>query len=74
MPNSASARSKHNCRKPKPASRRVQSRIGYKGSGDFDPAKLPEVAAQRANYESAIRAGQLAEADAQRYGKLGRQR
>jgi RND family efflux transporter MFP subunit len=50
--------------------RQTQSRIGYNGAGDFDPAKLPEVAAQRANYESAAAQARLAEADAQRYGNL----
>jgi membrane fusion protein, multidrug efflux system len=50
--------------------RQAQSRIGYNGTGEFDPAKLPEVAAQRANYESAAAQSRLAEADAQRYGNL----
>jgi multidrug efflux pump subunit AcrA (membrane-fusion protein) len=50
--------------------RATQSRIGYNGSGAFDPAKLPEVAAQRANYESAAAQARLAEADAQRYANL----
>lgn len=50
--------------------RQTQSRIGYNGTGEFDPAKLPEVAAQRANYESAAAQARLAEADAQRYGNL----
>jgi RND family efflux transporter MFP subunit len=50
--------------------RQTQSRIGYNGTGEFDPAKLPEVAAQRANYESAAAHARLAEADAQRYGNL----
>ena len=50
--------------------RQSQSRIGYKGTGDFDPQKLPEVAAQQANYESAAAQARLAEADAQRYANL----
>jgi multidrug efflux pump subunit AcrA (membrane-fusion protein) len=50
--------------------RQAESRIGYKGTGEFDPAKLPEVVAQRANYESAEAQARLAEADAQRYGNL----
>jgi RND family efflux transporter MFP subunit len=50
--------------------RQWQSRIGYKGTGDFDPQKLPEVAAQQANYESAGAQARLAEADAQRYANL----
>jgi multidrug efflux pump subunit AcrA (membrane-fusion protein) len=50
--------------------RQAQSRIGYNGTGEFDPAKLPEVAAQRANYESAAAQARLAEADAKRYENL----
>jgi RND family efflux transporter MFP subunit len=50
--------------------RQSQSRIGYKGTGEFDPLKLPEVAAQHANYESAAAQARLAEADAQRYANL----
>jgi multidrug efflux pump subunit AcrA (membrane-fusion protein) len=50
--------------------RQAQSRIGYNGTGEFDPAKLPEVAAQRANYESAAAQARFAEADAQRYANL----
>jgi RND family efflux transporter MFP subunit len=50
--------------------RQTQSRIGYNGAGEFDPAKLPEVAAQRANYEAALAQARLAAADAQRYGNL----
>jgi len=50
--------------------RQTQSRIGYNGTGEFDPVKMPEVAAQRANYESAAAQARLAEADAQRYGNL----
>ncbi len=50
--------------------RQSQSRIGYNGTGEFDPAKMPEVAAQRANYESAAAQARLAEADAQRYANL----
>ena len=50
--------------------RQTQLRIGYNGAGEFDPAKLPEVAAQRANFESATAQSKFAEADAQRYGNL----
>lgn len=50
--------------------RQMQSRIGYLGKGEFDPAKLPEVAAQRANYESTVAQSKLAEADSQRYANL----
>jgi len=49
--------------------RQAQSRIGW-NSGTFDPAKVPEVAAARANYESAQAQAKLAAADAQRYANL----
>ncbi len=49
--------------------RQAQSRIGLT-SGAFDPNKVPEVAAARANYESAQAQAKLAGADAQRYANL----
>jgi multidrug efflux pump subunit AcrA (membrane-fusion protein) len=49
--------------------RQAQSRIGWSG-GTFDPAKVPEVAAARANYESAQAQAKMAAADAQRYANL----
>lgn len=50
--------------------RQSQSRIGFSGSGKFDPATLPEVVAARANYESAQAQSRQAAADAQRYQNL----
>ncbi len=50
--------------------RQAQSRIGWSGSGKFDPAGLPEVAAARANYESAEAQARQAAADAKRYQNL----
>jgi membrane fusion protein, multidrug efflux system len=52
------------------ALRQAQSRIGWNGTGTFDPSKLPEVAAARANYESAQAQARLAAADAKRYENL----
>ena len=49
--------------------RQAQSRIGL-GEGKFDETKVPEVAAARANYESAQAQAKLAAADAQRYANL----
>ncbi|MDQ6708898.1 MAG: efflux RND transporter periplasmic adaptor subunit [Acidobacteriota bacterium] len=49
--------------------RQAQSRIGLT-TGTFDPNKVPEVAAARANYESAQAQARLAAADAQRYKNL----
>jgi multidrug efflux pump subunit AcrA (membrane-fusion protein) len=49
--------------------RQAQLRIGL-DSGKFDPAKVPEVAAARANFESAEAQARLATADAQRYANL----
>lgn len=49
--------------------RQAQSRIGLTG-GTFDPNKVPEVAAARANYESAQAQAKLAAADSQRYANL----
>jgi multidrug efflux pump subunit AcrA (membrane-fusion protein) len=51
------------------ALRQAQSRIGW-SSGSFDPAKVPEVAAALANYESAQASAKMAAADAQRYANL----
>lgn len=52
------------------AMRQAQSRIGYGGNGEFDPAKMPEVAAARAAYESAQAQAKLAAADARRFANL----
>jgi membrane fusion protein, multidrug efflux system len=49
--------------------RQAQLRIGL-DSGKFDAAKVPEVAAAKANYESAEAQARLAAADAQRYANL----
>lgn len=49
--------------------RQAQSRIGWK-SGTFDPTVVPEVAAARANYQSAQAQAKMAGADAQRYANL----
>ena len=49
--------------------RQAQSRIGL-DSGKFEESKVPEVAAARANYESAQAQAKLAAADAQRYSNL----
>ena len=49
--------------------RQAQVRIGL-GTGKFDEAKVPEVAAAQANYESAEAQAKLAAADAQRYSNL----
>jgi multidrug efflux pump subunit AcrA (membrane-fusion protein) len=51
------------------AVRQAQSRIGLT-TGNFDPAKVPEAAAARANYESAQAQAKMAAADAQRYANL----
>ncbi len=51
------------------ALRQAQSRIGW-SSGAFDPAKVPEVAAALANYQSAQASAKMAAADAQRYANL----
>ena len=52
------------------ALRQSQSRIGWTEGADFDPNKVPEVAAARANYESAQAQARLAAADAKRYEGL----
>ena len=49
--------------------KQAQMRIGL-GTGEFEEAKVPEVAAARANYESAQAQQRLAAADAQRYANL----
>jgi multidrug efflux pump subunit AcrA (membrane-fusion protein) len=49
--------------------RQAQSRIGLE-TGSFDPAKVPEVAGARANFESAEAESRLAAADAKRYANL----
>lgn len=48
----------------------AQSRIGMRGESKFDPNTVPEVAAARANYESAQAQARLAAADAKRYENL----
>lgn len=52
------------------AVRQAQSRIGVSEGAEFDPDKVPEVAAARANYESAQAQAKLAAADARRYEGL----
>jgi multidrug efflux pump subunit AcrA (membrane-fusion protein) len=49
--------------------RQMQSRIGWK-AGTFDPTLVPEVAAARANYQSAQAQAKMAGADARRYANL----
>ncbi len=48
----------------------TRSRIGLNGGSGFDPNKVPEAAAARANYESAMAQARQATADAQRYANL----
>ncbi|HUB82325.1 MAG TPA: efflux RND transporter periplasmic adaptor subunit [Bryobacteraceae bacterium] len=48
----------------------AESRIGLRGDSQFDPNRVPEVAAARANYESAQAQAKLAAADARRYENL----
>jgi multidrug efflux pump subunit AcrA (membrane-fusion protein) len=48
----------------------AQWRIGHSGEGQFDPNNMPEVAAAKANYESAQAQAKLAAADAARYQNL----
>jgi multidrug efflux pump subunit AcrA (membrane-fusion protein) len=48
----------------------AQSRIGLQGESKFDATSVPEVAAARANYESAQAQARLAAADAKRYENL----
>ncbi|MBZ5577095.1 MAG: efflux RND transporter periplasmic adaptor subunit [Acidobacteriia bacterium] len=54
------------------AVRQAQSRIGVTDGADFDVNKVPEVAAAKANYESAEAQARLAAADAKRYEGLVR--
>jgi multidrug efflux pump subunit AcrA (membrane-fusion protein) len=50
--------------------RQTQSRIGWTEGAKFDPNSVPEVAAARANYASALAQSRLAAADAKRYENL----
>jgi len=50
--------------------RQTQSRVGYVGSGTFDPEAVPEVASAHAAYQSAAASSKLAAADAKRYENL----
>jgi multidrug efflux pump subunit AcrA (membrane-fusion protein) len=50
--------------------RQTQSRIGLSNGGSFEPSHMPEVAAARANYESAQAQARQAGADAQRFANL----
>lgn len=47
-----------------------QSRIGHNGNAPFDPTSVPEVAAAKAAYDSALAQAKLAAADAVRYNNL----
>jgi multidrug efflux pump subunit AcrA (membrane-fusion protein) len=48
----------------------TRSRIGVTSDGSFEAARVPEVAAAKANYESAQALAKQAAADAQRYANL----
>lgn len=52
------------------AMHQAESRIGLRGGAEFDASSVPEVAAARANYESAQAQARLAAADAKRYENL----
>jgi multidrug efflux pump subunit AcrA (membrane-fusion protein) len=52
------------------AMHQAESRIGLRGGSQFDASTVPEVAAARANYESAQAQARLAAADAKRYENL----
>jgi multidrug efflux pump subunit AcrA (membrane-fusion protein) len=52
------------------AMHQAESRIGLRGGSQFDANSVPEVAAARANYESAQAQARLAAADAKRYENL----
>ena len=52
------------------AMHQAQSRIGLRSEAQFDANSVPEVAAARANYESAQAMARLAAADAKRYENL----
>jgi RND family efflux transporter MFP subunit len=50
--------------------RQTQSRVGYSGTGSFNPETVPEVASAHAAYQSALASAKLAAADAKRYENL----
>lgn len=50
--------------------RQTQSRVGYSGTGTFNPEAVPEVASAHAAYQSALASAKLAAADARRYKNL----
>ena len=50
--------------------RQTQSRVGYSGTGTFNPEIVPEVASAHAAYQSALASAKLAAADAKRYENL----
>jgi len=52
------------------ALRQTQARIGWTAAAKFDPILVPEVAAARAAYESALAQSKMAAADARRYESL----
>jgi len=52
------------------ALRQAQSRIGWNAAAKFDATMVPEVAAARATYESALAQAKLAAADARRFENL----
>ncbi len=54
------------------AVRQAESRIGVTQGSEFDVNKVPEVAAAKANYESALSQAKLAAADVKRYEALVR--
>lgn len=51
------------------AVQQAQQRIGL-GAGTFDPTRVPEVAASKANYDASLAQSRLAAADARRYANL----
>ena len=51
------------------AVRQAQQRIGF-GSGVFNPVRVPDVAAAKANYEASLAQAKLAAEDAKRYANL----
>jgi RND family efflux transporter MFP subunit len=48
----------------------AQSKVGWTGTGDFNPDQVPEVASSLASFESAKATAKLAATDAQRYANL----
>ena len=52
------------------AMHQAESRIGLRNGAQFDPNSVPEVAAAKANYESAQAQARMAAADAKRYENL----